>query len=392
MANGWNSDGTPKNGIEARTVFLNNNDLGYVRDMHCISKRIDPALDLRPEPDSDTRVACWVANYSTPANQEVREKGGSPSPSFFFPPEPDVGQLESDFENAANTPPDGNTALAPVTMEYRKIPGVNGGNPVVTFIAYGNPPNGKLEDALVAEGSDQDGFGKKPVPGMCNTCHGGSDFTASNPPTPDDANVKGSFIVFDLSTFIFSNVPGRKRADLEPAFKKQNTAVLETAPPAAIRQLIEGWYGAGLSRRSANDEFVPDRWKGQAVGDGSTGLTSEKLYLNVVRTCRTCHTALAQPTNNSWSTYSGFERLLTRSARVCSKLYGDNQRDMPHTAISYLNFWRFKPPDLPPDYQMGGPDATDAIKMRQPFLDMGAFLVANGRDPGACVNSKGLAP
>src|SRR5262249_1058447 len=64
QANGWNSDGTPKNGKEARTVFLNNNDLGYVRDMHCLSKDIDPDLV------SESLVACWVTNYST-ANQEV---------------------------------------------------------------------------------------------------------------------------------------------------------------------------------------------------------------------------------------------------------------------------------------------------------------------------------
>jgi hypothetical protein len=373
-ANGWNNDGTPKNGKEARTVFLNNNDLGYVRDMHCLSKDIDKDVV------SESLVACWVTNYSV-ANQEV------PGPPFAFPPKPDPNQLSTHFTNAEQTPPDGTTAKATVNMEYRIIPGVNGGAPVVTFIAYGDPMGGKLKDAPIVEGSDQDGFGDKAVPGMCNNCHGGGNFTGN-------ADVQGNFIVFDLSTFLFSKDNRWTRAGLEPAFKQQNAAVLATQPSSAVRELIEGWYGGPkLPNATANDEFVPPGWIGADIIPGK--LSRKRLYLNVVRTCRTCHTAIPRQnprTGISWNTYAQFQNQVqsrTEFTEVCGV---QADRDMPHDAISYLNFWRFVPPSLP-DYPMGGPGAPASTKMMQPFMDMGAFLDATVKGSnGACENSKGRPP
>jgi hypothetical protein len=356
-ANGWKEDGSPKNGKEARTVFLNNNDLGYVRDMHCLSKNIEPGME--------SEVACWVTNYSK-ANQEV------PGPPFAFPPTPNAANLASHFRNAEQM--DTTVADATVTMEYRKIPKVDARRPVVTFIAYGKPVAGKLKDAPIAEGSDQDGFGDKPVPGMCNNCHGGDDYFGNTKKKPENANVNGRFIVFDLSTFIFSKDAGWTRKDLEQAFKQQNMAVLATQPPPAIKELIEGWYGGpGLPLAAAKDAWTPDPgWKDH-----------EKLYLNVVRACRTCHTALVNQ-NISWRTYNQFRGQARKlSTRVCGT---QGNRDMPHSAISYLNFWRFQPPDLP-DYPMGGANPTTTMK--QPFLDMGAFLATTTQDIGACKNTKG---
>jgi hypothetical protein len=377
MANGWNADGTPTKagqppcaGCEARTVFLNNNDLGYVRDMHCRSKDIDPQVQ-------GTNVACWVTNYSSP-NQEV------PGPPFAFPPVPDETRLAADFKSAEAM--DATKAQATVTMEYRVIAGVNNGNPVVTFIAYGNPAGNPpvLGSAPIAETSDQDGFSGKPVPGMCNNCHGGPSYDGTG-------NANGVFIVFDLSTFLYSTDAGWKRADLEPIFKLQNMAVLVTNPPAAVTEVIQGWYGGGgLGRATALDTFAPPAWTDKdanlATKIGANQklgrfLTTQNLYLNVVRTCRTCHTARPAADNISWNTYAQFNRAFNQ---VCGTMA---QRDMPHAAISYLNFWRFKPPDTNA-YPLGGPGAT--APMQQPFLDMGTFMAANNRGVGICKNTKGL--
>jgi hypothetical protein len=362
-ANGWNRNGgLPQRATEARTVFLNNNDLGYVRDMHCRSPRIDANM---------TTVACWVTNYSDPANQEVTD--------LSFPPRQKEADLQRDFTAAERML--ASNAKATVTMEYRKIEGVNEGNPVVTFIAYGNPPSGgTLGDSLIDEGSDQDGFGKRPVPGMCNNCHGGDSFRQADDGT-FDANVSGRFIVFDLSTFIFPADTPWTRSAQEAAFNKQNMAVLETNPNrAAITELINGWYANG---NTMDDKFVPPGWQRKGIGTLPAQLTSEKLYLNVVRTCRTCHTALRAAI--SWNTYQQFTG--ADIDRVCG-----TTKDMPHAAISYLNFWRFMPPDLD-GYRMGGPAYDPKVpaktNMKQPFLDMGAFLGAIKSPIGDCKNTKG---
>lgn len=371
MANGWNNDGTPKNGKEARTVFLNNNDLGYVRDMHCLSKDIDPGLV------SESVVACWVTNYSGP-NQEVTDLKK-------FPPQPDATRIQPDLRAAENR--DVTKAQASVNMEYREFT-INGQKKqLVTFIAYGNPVDGQLGAAKIVPGSDQDGFGDKPVPGMCNNCHGGRNFTSANVRNKNP-DIGGNFIVFDLSTFIFSKDPKWTRTDLEPAFQQQNMAVFATTPRTAVRELIDGWYKDYGATKKANDAFIPAGWQKQDA-DKLKPLTSEKLYLNVVRTCRTCHTAL-QNQRLSWSTYAGFNAKRGGGAGIANLVCEPPaNRVMPHNAISYLNFWRFLPPSLP-DYPMGGPGAPASTKMMQPFMDMGAFLDANKKGSnGACENSKG---
>jgi hypothetical protein len=197
--------------------------------------------------------------------------------------------------------------------------------------------------------------------------------------------VSANFIVFDLSTFIFSTDTKWTRASLEAAFKQQNMAVVATQPRAAVTELITGWY-AGPNPNKANDAWVPAAWHNQ--DPTLAPLTTDKLYLNVVRTCRTCHTALIRQnlrTGVSWNTYAQFQNQIRRSgfSEVCGV---QADRDMSHDAISYLNFWRFKPPDLTA-YPMGGIGAT--TPMMQPFLDMGAFLAAKGTSAGACINSKG---
>ena len=73
--------------------------------------------------------------------------------------------------------------------------------------------------------------------------------------------------------------------------------------------------------------------------------------------------------------------------------------DMPHDAISYLNFWRFQPPGQPPFgsmYPMGGNNSQNPmLVMQQPFMDMGALITAAMPavpvpPVGNCKNGKGM--
>jgi hypothetical protein len=381
--NGWMANGQPdpKRITEARTVFLNNNDLGYVRDMHCISSKIDMTIE--------SQQACWVTNYSLPANQEVDSSNPS---NFNLPLAPNFAKLATDFKNAEMMmTPNPAAAETTVTMEYRgslrNHDGTlaNNGNPVVTFIAYNPPPDGKLANSPISESSDQDGFGGKPVPGMCNNCHGGGNYNGN------DTDTGGKFIVFDLSTFIFPTDNGWKRADQETAFMKQNMAVMASGAPPAIVELISGWYSNFGTTGKANDAFAPPAWTNQP--NTKLPFPSQKLYLNVVRTCRTCHTALRNAI--SWRRYDQFTRSASGiQTRVCAAGPAGNnpaaQNTMPHAAISYLNFWRTIPPQgsptMMPGYQMGGPNPT--VSMLQPFLDMGAFMLAQGENAGLCRNPK----
>jgi hypothetical protein len=82
-ANGWRTDGTSND--EADIVFLNNNDIGYIIDMHCRPNTIKAADFGKKD------VSCYVTNYSEPANQEV------PGPPFAFPPPTGHGHTQDRF-------------------------------------------------------------------------------------------------------------------------------------------------------------------------------------------------------------------------------------------------------------------------------------------------------
>lgn len=176
----------------------------------------------------------------------------------------------------------------------------------------------------------------------------------------------------------------------EMAFKKQNMAVVSTNPRDAIKELINGWYG-GPPCNDPNkfcDQFLPTGWTKNAVIVGN--LTQGKLYFNVVRTCRTCHTALRD--GISWRTYRQFQTNSNISGYVCALDRNDiGGNIMPHDAISYLNFWRFNPPGNPGAGYPRSPTNPypPPSSMQQPFLDMGAFLAANMDVSGACESSKG---
>jgi hypothetical protein len=310
----WDKNGFEPDGSSAddkRTYFINFNDLGFGRDMHCREESGD--------------VACYVTNYG----------GADQAPGNF------------DLAKAANKP----DALATVAMEYSAGPG---GGRIVKFYAYG----GGESDSERIFSADLDGAGQKFVPNLCLNCHGGV-YNPENPnsPTAAEVNMGSSFREFDIYSFrdgTVANVNGPALAignheivDMadgqQPNFLEQNKIVRNSGPEAAISEIIDLWYN-GTDSLPFNEDAVPSGW----VTDDNIDNT-EDLYLKVVaKSCRTCH--IAQDSGSSsalaWATYDQFKNARNSGQIPFAVCYGEandadkkRARFMPHANITFQNFW-----------------------------------------------------
>ncbi|HEX7641775.1 MAG TPA: hypothetical protein VF472_06115 [Burkholderiaceae bacterium] len=281
----WNANGfNPADGSGGtRAAYLNNNDLGLGRDMNCLQ--------------NGTKLACYVTNYGAPdqnpanadaaQNRDVTKRGAT---------------VAMELDNAA-------------------------GNEAVQFYVYANtgPTSVRLNFA------DLDGFGPKPVPQLCQVCHGG------NPGV--DASGKATFArfrEFDLPSYKYS--AGRSwdygqstltAAELA-AFGTLNQMVQATGPATSpIHDLIHAWYpGSNFALAPAEPAAatVPSGWSGQVAG------------YNAVygKTCRTCHVARdAGTTPPGYYTFDSYSDFSGTSFAVC----GLSHRVMPNSIVTYKNFW-----------------------------------------------------
>jgi hypothetical protein len=299
----WTVNGFDQTGSaagEVKAAYLNNNDLGFGREMHILK--------------TGDRVAAYVTNY---------------------------GDSDQKAENA-DAAQAGTSPVATVCMEYSPIDG--GSTPIVKFYVYAP---GKAPGSPRSNSANLDGVGDKFVPNLCMNCHGGAgSYTTANP-TPNDVNLGASFREFDLATYRFPRpgtpandpsrdtpTPGEKKA-----FHDLNNLVLATQPQLGIQQLVAGWYKKGGDDQDNN--YVPPGWAGNPERD---------LYLNVVRhSCRTCHVAFgssATPNGLTWLTFDQFKghRPLIGYYALCApKLV------MPHAKTTFNNFWN-SPSTQGPDF------------------------------------------
>lgn len=289
---------------EQQAHFINHNDLGFGRDMHCLKSPEDA-------------VACYVTNYGAadqaPGNYDLAEEA-----------------------NAAN-------ALATVAMEYS--PGPSGGPKIVKFYAYagGVASSGRITSANL------DGAGEKYIPNLCLNCHGGYY-------QPGALDLGSSFREFDIYSYrdgTLGDTPNTLASGLygitdlgggqQLAFRALNELVRDTAPNPAISELVDIWY--------PNDNLpvfhpaaVPLGWRGAVTLDSAT----EDLYRKVVaKSCRTCHAALAGEL--AFSTYAQFKNARAYGLIPFNVCNGDPEtagfedakrlRAMPHASITFKNFW-----------------------------------------------------
>ncbi|MFI5104262.1 MAG: carboxypeptidase-like regulatory domain-containing protein, partial [Terriglobales bacterium] len=290
----WGQNGfdavTGANGT--RTAYLNNNDLGFGRDMHCLQTGAD--------------VACYVTNYG----------------------HPDQDPANADLAQTA----DKTKAVATVCMEWKAVDGQPANNRIVKFFIFqgGSANGGRLTAA------DLDGFGGKHAPNLCNVCHGGNYQPANSlAPTLAEVNTGASFREFDLTSLKYP--AANPQALQEANFKVLNQIVAASAPAGAITDLVNGWYAGNSATQITT--YVPTGWTA----------TPQKhdLYANVVaKSCRTCHVAQDAVSNNSvisWLNYSMFQQKRgTIQAFVC----GANKL-MPQALVTYKNFWLSTTPSSP---------------------------------------------
>jgi Big-like domain-containing protein len=331
-ANGFAADGSGG----TRAYYINNGDLGFGRDMHCKRGTADPL-----------NVACYVSNY-----------GG---------PDQNPGNFTEAKE--ANKPDAGKT----VAMEYSPIEGDATGDRVVKFYIFdgaclpGIPGCTAVQFPKRSDDADLDGSGGKTAPGLCLNCHGGT-YSPVNVLAPTLAEVKlnSSFLAFDVSSFRDDEAGP---SDLDPAFGTQhitdqqqafydlNQLVLATNPSLPIQELINISYPVGIT---FDNTAVPCGWRSvispgtcpSAFGAGTASMgKTEDLYHNVVApVCRTCHTALsADKAFDSYATFSnkhggvgaGEESGYYIGGLACTS------GEMPHSSLTFSNFWRSKLPRGP---------------------------------------------
>jgi hypothetical protein len=285
-----------------RASYLNNNDLGFGRDMHCIQ--------------GGGNTACYVTNYG----------------------DSDQNPGNADLAATANTslPPGSGGPIATVAMEYAPIEG-QGSTKVVKFFVYqGGAAAGSRQLA-----ADLDHNGAKPVPQLCMVCHGG-DYHPVNyqNPTFNEVNFGASFREFDLQSFKYTHF----RTDFNQLsatelsdFHTLNNTVSGTNPAPAISEIIGKWYQGGGDTPdpgnlpSSNVSWVPN--------------PQRQLYLNVVsQSCRTCH--IAQPGGRTDIIFNTYDLFYNNKSLISSRVCG-TQKLMPNAKITFNNFWTSTSPSRP---------------------------------------------
>ena len=256
--------------------------------------------------------------------------------------------------------------LASVTME--RVSAADGSSPsdkFVTFYAYtGTDSRNQLNSAgeSIPFQPDLDGRGEKAIPGLCNTCHGGTPRKLKKDGSyAENGNTGALFLPMDLNNFAFDPnlARGLAKDDQQAAYKKMNQVALithrgtededEVAGGSRLpggHELIEGWYGGpGMPDNTFNGDFVPPGWLPPAAPVGK-----DELYLkSVAPGCRACH--VQQERALDFATYEGFmvfedahkelvlsiECGLSDDPKVREK--ADNQAVMPLALETYKKFW-----------------------------------------------------
>jgi hypothetical protein len=302
-ATGWPTDASTPGGDPAvvRTSYLNNNDLGSGRDMYFRNL-------------GNGNLAAFVVNYG------------------LF----DQNPINADFATNRAAPFEG----AVVCMEYSPVEG-QGNTPIVKFFVYNFPlTQYQPYTATLQIGADLDGFGVKYVPNLCINCHGGDYTSPSSPPTFGDINMGANFRELDTATYKFPRGRLVPNATEQAAFLAQNLLIANAGSGCTslgIQNLIAGWYAT--SPPAEDNTWTPSGWSGSA--------NSTSLYQQVIKeSCRTCHVAIGNDTSPAGINWTSYAQLTAWRADLVGYVLCQ-QRIMPHSVITYRNFWTSPPPNEP---------------------------------------------
>jgi len=273
-----------------RASYLNDNDLGFGRDMNCKKNGTD--------------LACWVTNYGLPDQN---------------PTNADDAKLPNLLKRGAT-----------VTMEYKSAAAADR---QVTFYVYG----GGDAAAPRIKFADLDGMGPKSVPHLCFVCHGGQPTLASS-----NEGLHARFREFDLPSFKY---PGSSSWDYGQAHNTEtpnlgtlNQMVQDIQPnSSAIKSLINAWYSGNFTNppvKPANTA-IPSGWNVVNPINGQTPTQVVNAYHNVYgKACRTCHIARDEGNGSAYILFNKASDFSSTSYVVCN-----SPKVMPNAFVTYKNFW-----------------------------------------------------
>lgn len=289
-ANGFGTDGLGAgNPTYVNQAYLNHNDLGFGRDMHCLK--------------TGGNLSCYVTNYGL-ANQNLHNAN------------------DAEAKNPM-------TRGATVAMEYDAA--ANSDERVQFYVFGGGvATSGRINFA------DLDGFGPKPVPFLCMVCHGGGPSLNGNKKVSH-----ARFREFDLPSFRYSK---NRQWDFGQTtlngtelgnFAKLNSMVRDTTVSMPIGLLIDQWYPGGFAGNPAPVlPNPPAKWT-------PTSPTPDDLtYYHQVyaKTCRTCHLARDEGNPENFFVFGKLAQLAVTKFAVCGS-GSPKRRFMPNAVVTYKNFW-----------------------------------------------------
>lgn len=333
------------NGYKAAAVaYLNHNDLGFGRNMHCLRKNTNA-------------IACWVANHG----QGDQKLSNADAAAAYDAPGPTVTMEFSAIDTFTRVVfPDW---YKPSNLEELKLSGEELGlakielekmvylnpkysipeviydfflQPTVKFYVYA-PSNAAQEhgDFPRTTVADLDGCGPKHQPGLCLNCHGGdvpseiADGTRTDWTTQDVRLVgKASFREFDTESFKYPGGRNKPNRVEHAMFHRLNKLVLETKPSDAIEGLINDWYANPPANGDINaikEGYAPQSWA-----------NDEPAYVDgIAKACRTCHIALDPELN--WDDKANFDLKFANAVDLQNVVCSANN-SMPHAKITNKNF------------------------------------------------------
>jgi mono/diheme cytochrome c family protein len=312
----------------AEATYYNRGGLGIGREMHCVDTYT-----------ANGTIACYVRNFAA----------GDDGSEFTFGLSADTAFTNANSGNAFATVAMvfRNPTFAPVAAADRvRFVVYNGAGSAVLYaaaldrvgIVYANAFNNGT--SLTELGTPGVNFNNH-IPSNCASCHGGI-YNSSN------KSISGSlFLPFDLDQFEYENVPGKRRADQEPAFKRLNQMVRKMALRSgfdlgnSIVKQLDGWYNNDLTNSNVasrpetfsnnfNSAFIPAGWNANTA--------TRTAYTSVVRpACRNCHVAnrILQLHFDDEASFAGLIPLIATDVRDFI---------MPHSLQSVRTFWQSPQP------------------------------------------------
>jgi hypothetical protein len=334
---------------EASALFVNINDLNFVRDHQAI---------IKPDGSASAAIVC---NYAGPDFYQSIKFSGVPN---------NQAAVDAAIQSAETSSLSGINTLPCVAFDY----GI--AEPYLRFLVFNSA--GKLASAV-----DLDGRGPKQIPNACTACHGtphGEDppEPSSTQPEPEDQVPGAGYIPFDEGNFLFSSATGYRQADQEAQIKLLNQIVLASAnfldpgstSTQSVSALIHGWY----------DTYAP----GTDTVTGSLTFPTQQLYAPPALAendvyydiyapfCRSCHVANHVPSFLPPTNAAQLSNVL-QQGNVCNPSATGTVAVMPNSKVAFDRFWttHLGPTATPGTSASPG---TDLAAMLQNYLGQSCTL------------------